>query len=73
MDFLTIINNLENKNCVSFDNINMKIIKIIASHITSPQFEIFNFSLKKVVFPKNFKIAKVVIISKSSDKNNLVE
>ena len=69
---LTIINSLKNKNCVSFDNINMKTIKQIAPYITNHLSDIFNLSFKQGVVPNKFKIARVIPIYKSGDKNNLI-
>ena len=71
-EILTIINSLKNKNCVSFDNISMKTIKQIAPYITNHLSDIFNLSFEQGVVPNKFKIARVIPIYKSGDKNNLI-
>ena len=60
--------NLKSKNSSGIDKINSKFLKRIAHTIVNPLCTIINKSFESGIFPKNWKLAKVVPIFKAKDK-----
>ena len=65
-----LINTLKNKN-VSVDNIHTNVLKKICNYIAMPLSYIINLRISKATCPDHFKIAEVIPIYKSNDKQNL--
>ena len=68
-ELLKVITSFESKISTDSDDFNMYTIKKIANEIIDPFLYICNLSFSKGVFPESMKIAKVVPIHKSGDKN----
>ena len=65
----TIVNKLKNKTSFDADGVNMSVVKIIYHVIADPLTFICNLPLTSGVFPDKMKIAKVIPLFKSGDKN----
>ena len=65
----TIVNKLKNKTSFDADGVNMSVVKNIYHVIADPLTFICNLSLTSGVFPDKMKIAKVIPLFKSGDKN----
>ena len=59
---------LKTSSSKDFDDIAPKIVKIVMDEIVCPLTTIFNISLQRGEFPNQLKIAKIVPIYKSDDK-----
>ena len=71
LEVLEIINNLENSISTSHDNLLVKIIKCCKNELTPILAYLNNSSISKGVFPDMLKIAKIVPIFKSDDKQKI--
>ena len=65
----TIVNKVKNKTSFDADGVNMSVVKNIYHVIADPLTFICNLSLTSGVFPDKMKIAKVIPLFKSGDKN----
>ena len=61
---LTLIRTIQNEKTSGIDNLDGKLLKIAAKHITKPVCYIFNLSLKKGIYPKLWKEVKVIPLPK---------
>ena len=68
---LKIINELPNKTSTGFDDLSMRLIKLIKSEIIPSLTCIFNQSLHSGIFPDKIKIAKVMQIYKKGSLNDI--
>ena len=68
---LKIINELPNKTSTGFDDLSMRLIKLIKSEIIPSLTCIFNQSLHTGIFPDKLKIAKVIPIFKKGSLNDI--
>ena len=68
---LKIINELPNKTSTGFDDLSMRLIKVIKSEIIPSLTCIFNQSLHTGIFPDKFKIAKVIPLYKKGSLNDI--
>ena len=67
-EILEIINKLKNKTSCAYDGISSKLLKAIKNEICHPISILVNKSLSEGVFPDELKLAKVVPIYKSKNK-----
>ena len=65
-----IVRNCSNKSSEDSDNISMKLLKEVFQYIVKPYTYICNLSFKNGIFPDGMKLAKVVPLFKSGDKNS---
>lgn len=70
-EVINIINKLKSSHTVGADNICSIIIKAIVNEIAEPLAYIINLSLTQGIVPKMTKIAKIIPIYKSGDKNDI--
>jgi len=56
---------------VGFDEITIKVVKVIANIIANPLSHLINNSLETGIFPNALKISKVIPIFKTGDQNIL--
>ena len=68
---LNIINELPNKTSTGFDDLSMRLIKLIKSEIKPTLTGIFKQSLHTGIFPDKLKIAKVISIYKKGSLNDV--
>lgn len=68
-DLISLIKNLKNSSSSSFDNINPVVVKNCPEEFATPLLYLYNKSLKDGIFPTELKVAKVVPLHKSGDKN----
>ena len=66
-----IINELPNKTSTGFDDLSMRLIKVIKSEIIPSLTCIFNQSLHTGIFPDKFKLAKVIPLYKKGSLNDI--
>ena len=66
-EVLKIIKNLKNSKSSGLDNVDTYIIKLVAEDIVPAVTHIVNLSLRKSIFPKSWKIAKIVPLLKKGD------
>jgi hypothetical protein len=66
-EIISIVNNLAPKTSTGFDNISIKLIKPVISHIAAPLSAIFNKSLSCGIFPDLLKIARIIPVFKNGD------
>lgn len=71
IEVINIINKLKSSHTVGADNICSIIIKAIVNEIAEPLAYIINLSLTQGIVPKMTKIAKIIPIYKSGDKNDI--
>ena len=65
-----IIKSMKSKTSSGFDNFSAKLMKSVSHSICYPLTTLINDSLRKGIFPKQLKIAKVVPLHKNGDKSN---
>ena len=68
--YKTIMKQKSNKD-TGYDDISINVVKFVADSLSNPLCEIFNNSLKSGIFPNSLKIAKVIPIFKSGDKETV--
>ena len=68
-DVIGIVRNLRNTKSVGLDNISVFVLKLCAHEITPSITYLMNLSLISGQFPKQWKIAKIIPIHKSGDKD----
>lgn len=68
-DVFDIVNKLKKKSSYGFDEISINLIKAVIHCIAEPLTYIFNSSLQSGIVPIKLKIAKVIPVFKSGDKN----
>ena len=68
-EIFNIIMAMKNSNSAGQDEISSKILKSIANEIVEPLAHCINLSLLTGIVPRNAKIAKIIPIYKSGDKN----
>ena len=69
-DIMKAISTLKNKKC-NVDEIPVKIIKENKELLCEPLSKLFNDSISNGVFPRHFKVAKIIPIHKSGSKTNI--
>ena len=69
LDTINITSKLKNKTSQGHDNISTKLIKQSIEQISTPLTHILNQSMTTGIVPQNMKIAKVIPIFKSGDKD----
>ena len=67
----SIIENLKNSNSKDPYRINVKIIKVLKNNIIIPLTKLINLCIRRNVFPRCLKIAKVVPVFKRGSRTNL--
>ena len=65
-----IIRSLRNTKSVGLDDISIFVLKLCAREIAPSITYLINFSLKSGIFPKQWKLAKIIPIHKSGDKES---
>lgn len=70
-DIMKAISTLKNKKC-NVDEIPVKIIKENKVLLCEPLSKLFNVSINNGVFPRHFKVAKIISIHKSGSKTNIL-
>ena len=68
-EIIDIVNSFENKLSKDKDGFNMYIMKKIVNQVVDPFLHICNLSFNKGIFPDAMKVAKVIPIHKSGEKN----
>ena len=68
-ELINIVRNFKNKKSAGYDKIDMVIVKKVISTIVTPLTHICNMSFNSGVFPSKMKIAKVIPIFKTGEKN----
>ena len=68
-EIIDIVNSFENKLSKDKDGFNMYILKKIVNQVVDPFLHICNLSFNKGIFPDAMKVAKVIPIHKSGEKN----
>lgn len=63
----TTIMSLKNNSCPGYDNVNSRILKHIAHHITIPLTHIIKLSLKYGIFPASYKLSTIVPVFKKGN------
>ena len=63
------VHNCKSKRSTDYSDINMSLIKKVITNIIKPFSHICNVSFQTGVFPSKMKIAKVVPLFKSGEKN----
>ena len=71
LDIVDIANKIRTKTSIDKNNISTKLLKKSIGKISEPLTHIVNLSLSTGVFPQDMKIAKVIPIYKSGEKNLL--
>ena len=69
LEIIRTVQNCKSKRSTDYSDINMSLIKKVITKIIKPFSYICNISLKTGVFPSKMKIAKVVPLLKSGEKN----
>ena len=64
-----IVSSLKNKNSCGFDDINIKAIKLSMPYLSNILSNLVNLSLQSGIVPDDLKVAKVVPLFKSGDKD----
>lgn len=70
VEMRNIINNLKNRNSVDYYGLNSKIIKHLKDLIIIPLTKLLNKAITLNIFPKAFKISRVVPVFKKGDADN---
>ena len=65
-----VVENLKTNKSPGLDNISIKLIKEAGDSIIPSLNHLFNLSLSSVIFPEDWKVAKVTSIYKSGDKSD---
>ena len=68
-EILKITNKLKMKNSQGFDNISTKLLKSTIDEILIPLTHIINLSMESGTVPEKMKIAKIIPIYKSGEKD----
>jgi hypothetical protein len=68
-DILNTIKSLKSKTSCGFDNLSVKLLKLVAPPLAVPLSRVINHSLNIGIFPDLLKIAKVVPLFKKDDKS----
>ena len=69
LEIIRTVQNCKNKRSTDFSDISMNLIKKVISKIVKPFAHICNVSFQAGVFPNKMKIAKVIPLYKSGEKN----
>lgn len=56
---------VENDKQPGFDNVDGKLIRMIAKYIAEPVRHIFNLIVKEIIFPQAWKVAEIIPVSKN--------
>lgn len=70
-DVLTIIKSLNNSSSNDIDGVHIRPVKFVADILVPVLVHIYNLSLDTSVFPSKMQIAKVVMLYKKGDHNEL--
>ena len=70
-ELLNIVHNAKDKKSKGYDGIDMCMLKKIIPHILTPLRHICNTSLSQGIFPDEMKIARIIPLFKSGDKQNV--
>lgn len=70
-EVVQLLSSQKEETAAGYDKISVKLNKIILPYIVDPLICIYNKSLKKCIFPSQFKIAIVKLIFKNGDKQLL--
>ena len=70
-ELLNIVHNAKDKKSKGYDGIDMCMLKKIIPHILTPLRHICNTSLGQGIFPDEMKIARIIPLFKSGDKQNV--
>ena len=69
LEIIRTVQNCKNKRSTDFSDISMSLLKKVISKIVKPFAHICNVSFQTGVFPNKMKIAKVIPLYKSGEKN----
>ena len=69
LEIIRTVQNCKNKTSTDFSDISMSLLKKVISKIVKPFAHICNVSFQTGVFPNKMKIAKVIPLYKSGEKN----
>ena len=69
LEIIRTVQNCKNKRSTDFSDISMNLIKKVISKIVKPYAHICNVSFQTGVFSNKMKIAKVILLYKSGEKN----
>ena len=69
LELIRTVQHCKSKRSTDYSDINMNLIKKVITKIIKPFSQIYNVSLQTSVFPSKMKIAKVVPLFKSGEKN----